>query len=138
MTDKTEQNWIDHYGFILVAFAHMTDWHLSDSEIQVIDEKMEFMISNVKQPYDKDEVALKIVSVFNKYQSLSEDYEKMDPLWNACKSLKQEPWFDRLAAVLLLECLAEIAEAVHKIEETEVQFLKNIADIFQRDFYTYW
>ena len=41
MTDKKGQNWIDHYGFILVAFAHMTDWRLADSEIHVIDEKME-------------------------------------------------------------------------------------------------
>ena len=39
---KNNQNyigWIDHYGFILVAYAHMTDWYLADSELQVISEK---------------------------------------------------------------------------------------------------
>ena len=130
MTDKKEQNWIDHYGFILVAFAHMTDWHLSDSEIQVIDQKMEFMISNTKQPYEKADVAQKLVEIVQRYKSLSEDIEIMDTLMDACMKLKNETWFDDLAATLLLEILAEIAEADHIIEETEIQFLKNIADIF--------
>mgnify|MGYP001443097277 CR=1 FL=1 len=126
MTGKKEQNWIDHYGFILVAFAHMTDWHLSDSEIQVIEKKMEFMISNTKQPYEKADVARKLVEIVQRYKSLSEDIEIMDTLMDACIKLKNETWFDDLAATLLLEFLAEIAEADHIIEETEIQFLKNI------------
>jgi uncharacterized tellurite resistance protein B-like protein len=35
-----------------------------------------------------------------------------------------------LASALLLGNLAEIAEADRKIEKTEIQFLKNIADVF--------
>ena len=36
----TENNtdWIQKYGFILVAFAHMTDWKLLDCELKVIQE----------------------------------------------------------------------------------------------------
>ena len=130
MMEQIKQNWIDHYGFILVAFAHMTDWNLADSEIQIINDKIEYLISKVKQPYDMEEVARKMVSILNKYQSLSEDHEKMDALWDACKSLKEEIWFDNLSATVLVEFLAEIAEADHKIEETEIQFLKHIADYF--------
>ena len=130
MTDHKEQNWIDHYGFILVAFAHMTDWYLSDSEIQVIDEKMEIIISSAKQSYEKEDVARKLVEIVQRYKSLSEDTEIMDALIDACMKLKNETWFDDLAAALLLDFLAEIAEADHIIEETEIQFLKNIADIF--------
>ena len=130
MTDQKEQNWIDHYGFILVAFAHMTDWYLSDSEIQVIDEKMENIISSTKQSYEKEDVARKLVAIIQRYKSLSEDTEIIDTLIDACKKLKNETWFDDLAAALLLDFLAEIAEADHIIEETEIQFLKNIADIF--------
>ena len=130
MTDQKEQNWIDHYGFILVAFAHMTDWCLSDSEIQVIDEKMENIISSTKQSYEKEDVARKLVAIIQRYKSLSEDTEIIDTLIDACKKLKNETWFDDLAAALLLDFLAEIAEADHIIEETEIQFLKNIADIF--------
>ena len=130
MTDHKEQNWIDHYGFILVAFAHMTDWYLSDSEIQVIDEKMEIIISSAKQSYEKEDVARKLVEIVQRYKSLSEDTEIMDALIDACMKLKNETWFDDLAAALLLDVLAEIAEADHIIEETEIQFLKNIADIF--------
>ena len=54
----------------------------------------------------------------------------MSALIKSCNFLKSEPWFDELSASVLLQFLAEIAEADHKIEETERQFLKNIADIF--------
>ena len=90
MTNQKEQSWIDHYGFILVAFAHMTDWHLSDSEIQVIDQKMEFMISNANQPYEKADVAQKLVDIVQRYKTISEDVEIMDTLMDSCIKLKDE------------------------------------------------
>ena len=55
--NQDEIDWIDHYGFILVAYAHMTDWYLADSEIQVISEKMEFLLSSTSPPYESDQVA---------------------------------------------------------------------------------
>ena len=130
---KNNQNdidWIDHYGFILVAFAHMTDWYLADSELQVISEKMEFLLSSTSQLYESDQVAQKLIKVINRYQSYIEDDDKMDALIISCTTLNKEPWFDNLASVMLLENLAEIAEADRKIEETEIQLLKNIADVF--------
>ena len=130
---KNNQNdidWIDHYGFILVAFAHMTDWYLADSELQVISEKMEFMLSSTNQPYESDQVAQKLIKVISRYESYIEDDDKMEALIISCTTLNKEPWFDNLASALLLENLAEIAEADRKIEETEIQFLKNIADVF--------
>jgi len=130
---KNNQNdidWIDHYGFILVAYAHMTDWYLADSELQVISEKMEFMLSNTSQSYESDQVAQKLIRVISRYESYIEDDDKMEALIISCTTLNKEPWFDNLASVMLLENLAEIAEADRKIEKTEIQFLKNIADIF--------
>ena len=130
---KNNQNdidWIDHYGFILVAYTHMTDWYLADSELQVISEKMEFMLSSTNQPYESDQVAQKLIKVINRYQSFTKDDETMDALFISCTTLNKEPWFDNLASVMLLENLAEIAEADRKIEKTEIQFLKNIADVF--------
>jgi len=41
--------------------------------------------------------------------------------FNSCDALKKELWFDNLASALLLENLAEIAEADRKIEETEIK-----------------
>ena len=128
--NQNEIDWIDHYGFILVAFAHMTDWYLADSELQVISEKMEFMLSSTNQPYESDQVAQKLIKVISRYESYIEDDDKMEALIISCTTLNKEPWFDNLASALLLENLAEIAEADRKIEETEIQFLKNIADIF--------
>ena len=128
--NKNELDWIDHYGFILVAYAHMTDWYLADSEIQVISEKMDFLLSSTSQPYESDQVAQKLIKIINKYESYKEDDDKMEALFISCTNLNKEPWFDNLASALLLENLAEIAEADHKIEETEIQFLKNIADVF--------
>ena len=130
---KNNQNnidWIDHYGFILVAYAHMTDWYLADSELQVISEKMEFLLSNTSQPYESDQVAQKLIKVISRYESYIEDDDKMEALIISCTTLNKEPWFDSLASVMLLENLAEIAEADRKIEETEIQLLKNIADVF--------
>jgi len=128
--NQNEIDWIDHYGFILVAFAHMTDWYLADSELQVISEKMEFMLSSTNQPYESDQVAQKLIKVISRYESYIEDDDKMEALIISCTTLNKEPWFDNLASVMLLENLAEIAEADRKIEETEIQFLKNIADAF--------
>ena len=130
---KNNQNdidWIDHYGFILVAFAHMTDWYLADSELQVISEKMEFLLSSTSQLYESDQVAQKLIKVINRYESYKKEDDKMEALFKSCTTLNKEPWFDNLASALLLENLAEIAEADRKIEKTEIQFLKNIADVF--------
>ena len=128
--NQNEMDWIDHYGFILVAYAHMTDWYLADSEIQVISEKMEFLLSSTSQPYESDQVAQQLIKVISRYESYTEDDDKMEALFISCTALNKEPWFDNLASALLLENLAEIAEADRKIEETEIQFLKNIADAF--------
>ena len=84
MADQNENDWIDHYGFILVAFAHMTDWYIADSELQVISDKMEFMISNTNQSYNPERVAQKIVKVINKYNTFTEDNDKRDALFNSC------------------------------------------------------
>ena len=127
--NQNEIDWIDHYGFILVAFAHMTDWYLADSELQVISEKVEFLLSSTSQPYESDQVAQKLIKVISRYESYIED-DKMEALIISCTTLNKEPWFDNLASVMLLENLAEIAEADRKIEETEIQLLKNIADVF--------
>ena len=128
--NQKEINWIDHYGFILVAYAHMTDWYLADSELQVITEKMEFLLSSSNQPYESDEVAQKLIKVISSYESYKKEGDKMEALFKSCTALNNEPWFDNLASALLLENLAEIAEADRKIEKTEIQFLKNIADVF--------
>ena len=128
--NQNEIDWIDHYGFILVAYAHMTDWYLADSELQVITEKMEFMLSSSNQPYDSDQVAQKLIKVISRYESYKEEDDKMEALFKSCTTLNKEPWFDNLASALLLGNLAEIAEADRKIEKTEIQFLKNIADVF--------
>ena len=128
--NKNEMDWIDHYGFILVAYAHMTDWYLADSELQVITEKMEFILSSSNQPYDPDQVAQKLIKVISRYESYKEEDDKMEALFKSCATLNKEPWFDNLASALLLGNLAEIAEADRKIEKTEIQFLKSIADVF--------
>jgi hypothetical protein len=128
--NKNEMDWIDHYGFVLVAYAHMTDWYLADSELQVITEKMEFLLSSSNQPYEPDQVAQKLINVISSYESYKEEDDKMEALFKSCTTLNNEPWFDNLASALLLENLAEIAEADRKIEKTEIQFLKNIADVF--------
>ena len=125
-------NWIQNYGFIMVAFAHMTDWKLLDCELQVIQEKMEFIITNSNKEFTKDDVAQNLIKIIEKYEEVkqSRGKEMVEELLDACKSLKNEAWFDDLSATFLLKNLSDVAEADHKIEETEIHFLNNIADIF--------
>ena len=128
-------DWIQHYGFILVAFAHMTDWKLLDCELKVIQEKMEFIIANSNKEYTTEDVAQNLIQIINKYEEVKQGRgkEMVEELMGACQSLKNEPWFDDLSATFLLKNLSEVAEADHKVEETEIQFLKNISEIFGVD-----
>ena len=132
---ENNTDWIQHYGFILVAFAHMTDWKLLDCELQVIQEKMEFMIANSNKEYTIEDVAQNLIQIINKYEEVKQGRgkEMVEELMGACQSLKNEPWFDDLSATFLLKNLSDVAEADHKVEETEVQFLKNISEIFGID-----
>ena len=132
MVDANIPDWIENYGFILLAFAHMTDWHLAESEVQVINEKLQLMLSQSDRDIKEEDVAKKIVNIINRYESLKEGSanDMMDHLIKACDHLKEEPWFDKLSATVLIQFLAEIAEADHKIEKTEIQLLNNLADIF--------
>ena len=130
----TEENtdWIQNYGFIMVAFAHMTDWKLLDCELQVIQEKMEFMVSNSNKQYTKDDVEQNFIKIIEKYDKVKQGRgkEMVEELLDACKSLKNEAWFDDLSATFLLKNLSDVAEADRKIEETEIHLLNNIADVF--------
>ena len=130
--DKKDLGWIENYGFILIAFAHMTDWQLVDSELHVINEKLQLMLAGSKKEFSNEEVADKLVSILKRYESLKElDGDKMmENLMNSCSLIKEEPWFDKLSATVMVQFLAEIAEADHRIEETEVQLLKNLSDFF--------
>ena len=65
MTEKENFDWIDNYGFILVAFAHMTNWRLSDAEIQTISSKLQLMLSQSNQDYNEEQVAQKLVKILN-------------------------------------------------------------------------
>ena len=133
MIENNEPNdWIENYGFILVAFAHMTDWKLANSEIHVINEKLQLMLSSSEQEFTKEDVARKLVSILKRYESLKklDGDEMMDSLIMACNSLREESWFDKLSASVIVQFLADIAESDHKIEKTEIQLLKNISDLF--------
>ena len=129
---ENNTDWIQHYGFILVAFAHMTDWKLLDCELQVIQEKMEFMIANSNKEYTTEDVAQNLIQIINKYEEVKQGRGKkmVAELMGACQSLKNEPWFDDLSATFLLKNLSDVAEVDHKVEETEIQLLKNISEIF--------
>ena len=132
MTEDRPTDWIEIYGFILVAFAHMTNWNLADSQLQIINEKLQLILSHSEQACKEEDVAQKLVKILNRYQALKEGDggKMMDTLLSACKSLKNERWFDNLAATELVQFLAEIAESDHKIEKTEAQLLSNLADVF--------
>ena len=132
MNDQGNIDWIDNFGFILIAFAHMTDWYLADAEIEVINEKLRLMLSQSNQEYNEEIVSQKLVKILQRYESLKvgEGEAIMENLLMSCESLKKEPWFDKIAATVMVRFLAEVAEADHKIEKTEIELLKNIADVF--------
>ena len=101
MTIEGNIDWIDNYGFILVAYAHMTDWCLADAEIEVISEKLKLMLSQSNQEFSKEEASRKLVKILQRYERLKEGKGKtmMENLLMACESLKKEPWFDKFSAI---------------------------------------
>ena len=129
---KNNTDWIQHYGFIMVAFAHMTDWKLLDCEIEVIQQKIEFMIANSKKDYTKEDVAQQLIKIIERYEEVKQGRgrDMVAELMDTCRLIKNESWFDELSATFLLQNLSDIAESDHRIEETEIQFLKNIAEAF--------
>ena len=90
------------------------------------------MLAGSKKEFSNEDVAHKLVSILKRYESLKElDGDKMmENLMEACSLIKKEPWFDKLSATVMVQFLAEIAEADHRIEETEIQLLKNLSDFF--------
>ena len=132
MTDQSNIDWIENYGFIMIAFAHMSDWRLDEAQLEIINEKLKLMLSQSKQDITKEDVAQNLVKILQRYQGIKDEEgkEMMDNLLGACESLKKELWFDKLSATVLVQFLAEIAEADHKIEKTEVQLLQNLSDVF--------
>ena len=66
MTDDIKRDWVENYGFILVSFAHMTDWSLADSEINVIKNKLQLMLSKSDKKYSDEEVSQKFVKILKK------------------------------------------------------------------------
>ena len=93
---------------------------------------MEFIISNSNKAYTKEDVAQHLIQIINKYEKVKQGRGKkmVAELMDACTALKNEPWFDDLSATFLLKNLSDVAEADHRVEETEIQFLKNISEIF--------
>ena len=132
MADQQKFDWIDNYGFILVAFAHMTDWHLANAEIDVINEKLQIMLSQSNQNFNEEEVSKRLERILHRYKTLKDKKGKtlMKNLLAACESLKKEVWFDKISATVMMRFLAEVAEADHKIEKSEIQLLKNLSDVF--------
>ena len=90
------------------------------------------MVSNSNKQYTKHEVEENLIKIIEKYEEVKQGRGKkmVEELLDACKSLKNEAWFDDLSATFLLKNLSDVAEADHKIEETEIHFLNNIADVF--------
>ena len=77
-------------------------------------------------------MAQNLIKIIARYEEVKQGKgkEMVTELMDACKALKNEPWFDDLSASFLLRNLSDVAEADHKIEETEILFLKNIANVF--------
>ena len=93
---------------------------------------MEFIVSNSNKLYTKEDVEENLIKIIDKYEEVKQcrGKEMVEELLDTCKSLKNEVWFDDLSATFLLKNLSDVAEADHKIEETEIHFLNNIADVF--------
>ena len=81
---ENNTDWIQHYGFILVAFAHMTDWKLLDCELQLIQEKMEFIISNSNKEYTSEDVAQNLIQIITK---LFDALSPTTKIYLSCKTL---------------------------------------------------
>lgn len=135
MPELDGHDWVDCALFLMFAHAHMTDWELSEEELEVIEKKTETFVSHITgegEIFTELDVKEKMRIAFKWYDnSLGfSDEELLSEHKKVAGFLKDQDWFNPTFSQSMVDFLMELSEADGVVTENEKRSLNLLADFW--------
>lgn len=132
-------DWVDVTNFLFIAHAELTDYNLSEKEVNKITEISEILFSSwigEGVPYTDYDVKKKLKRAFDWYQSIQDTSEKseidknlMNQVLENANWLKSQGWFNDTFANSVLNWLVEISKA-DGILDNEIGSIRSLSQLW--------
>jgi hypothetical protein len=135
MTKEKTYDWVDRSLFLMIAYAHFTDWDLADAERTLIKSKTHYFLKEVyggDHQYSPEDIESKMCIAYdwwNETQNQSID-EVLAQFQDAAGLIKNQAWFNSVVAQTMVDFLAELAESDGVIIDNEKYSLRDLADFW--------
>ena len=135
MTKEKTYDWVDRSLFLMIAYAHFTDWDLADAERALIKSKTHYFLKEVHggdHQYSSEDIEAKMCIAYdwwNETQNQSID-EVLAQFQDAAGLIKNQAWFNSVVAQTMVDFLAELAESDGVIIDNEKYSLRDLADFW--------
>ena len=135
MTKEKTYDWVDRSLFLMIAYAHFTDWDLADAERALIKSKTHYFLKEVHggdHQYSSEDIESKMCIAYdwwNETQNQSID-EVLAQFQDAAGLIKNQAWFNSVVAQTMVDFLAELAESDGVIVDNEKYSLRDLADFW--------
>ena len=135
MSEKKSFDWIDQSLFLMFSYAHLTDWNIVDSELQLIKSKITFFsneFKNAKESYNSNSIDLKMQKAFdlwNKTKNNSDD-EILEEMQSIAGKIKNHNLFNDDYTQKMLDILVELAKSDGVIVDNEIYSLEDLANFW--------
>lgn len=122
--------WQARFAYIYLAFAHITDYDLSDVELQSIKEKIIFWGSEDQEMQDFRNI---MHGAIKWYRSNTDEEYRINMVLEIATRLLHEPWFGVTQKNQVIGDLIDIAMVDEKIVEAEKDWIIKIATAWDID-----
>ena len=135
MSEKKSFDWIDQSLFLMFSYAHLTDWNIVDSELQLIKSKISFFsneFKNAEESYNSNSIDLKMQNAFdfwNKTKNNSDD-EILEEMQSIAGKIKNHNLFNDDYTQKMLDILVELAKSDGVIVDNEIYSLEDLANFW--------
>ena len=135
MSEKKSFDWIDQSLFLMFSYAHLTDWNIVDSELQLIKSKITFFsneFKNAKESYNSNSIDLKMQKAFdlwNKTKNNSDD-EILEEMQSIAGKIKNHNLFNDDYTQKMLDILVELAKSDGVVVDNEIYSLQDLANFW--------
>jgi|TARA_B100001964_G_C14169316_1_gene570682 hypothetical protein len=135
MAKEKTYDWVDRSLFLMIAYAHFTDWDLADAERALIKSKTHYFLKEVHggdHQYSSEDIESKMCIAYdwwNETQNQSID-EVLAQFQDAAGLIKNQAWFNSVVAQTMVDFLAELAESDGVIIDNEKYSLRDLADFW--------
>lgn len=135
MSEKKSFDWIDQSLFLMFSYAHLTDWNIVDSELQLIKSKISFFsneFKNAEESYNSNSIDLKMQNAFdfwNKTKNNSDD-EILEEMQSIAGKIKNHNLFNDDYTQKMLDILVELAKSDGVVVDNEIYSLQDLANFW--------